>query len=59
MKEIKERGYDLAACNPKEGEALPLPLEIVAALLERDREIFECCRGAERTLREQRFFGIP
>lgn len=39
--EIKERGYDLSARNPnrKEAEELPPPMEIVAGLLEREREI--------------------
>jgi len=38
---VKERGYDLTARNPnrKEAEALPSPVEIVAGLLEREREI--------------------
>jgi type I restriction enzyme M protein len=39
--EIKTRGYDLTARNPnrKAAETLPLPMEIVASLLEREREI--------------------
>lgn len=39
--EVKARGYDLTARNPnrKEVEALPSPVEIVAGLLEREREI--------------------
>ena len=39
--EVKERGYDLTARNPnrKEAEALPPPMEIVASLMEREREI--------------------
>lgn len=39
--EVKECGYDLTARNPnrKEAEALPSPVEIVAGLLEREREI--------------------
>jgi type I restriction enzyme M protein len=39
--DIKARGYDLTARNPngKETEALPPPMEIVAGLLEREREI--------------------
>jgi len=39
--EIKARGYDLTARNPnrKETEALPPPMELVARLLEREREI--------------------
>ncbi|QUV83482.1 SAM-dependent DNA methyltransferase [Chloracidobacterium sp. D] len=41
VKEIRARGYDLTARNPnrKETEALPAPMEIVASLLEREREI--------------------
>lgn len=39
--EIKEREYDLTARNPNrpEEEALPSPVEIVAGLLEKEREI--------------------
>jgi type I restriction enzyme M protein len=39
--EIKERGYDLTARNPNrpEGEVLSSPIEIVASLMEREREI--------------------
>jgi len=39
--EVKACGYDLTARNPnrKEAEALPSPVEIVAGLLEREREI--------------------
>jgi len=38
--EIKSRGYDLTARNPNhpEEECLPSPVEIVASLLERERE---------------------
>ncbi len=41
IEEIKKRGYDLTARNPnrKETESLPPPTEIVANLLEREREI--------------------
>jgi type I restriction enzyme M protein len=41
VEEIKARGYDLTARNPnrKETEALPAPIEILASLLEREREI--------------------
>jgi type I restriction enzyme M protein len=41
VEEIKARGYDLTARNPnrKKAEALPAPMEIVASLLEREREI--------------------
>ena len=39
--EIKQKGYDLTARNPNrpEGEELPSPAEIVAGLLEKEREI--------------------
>jgi type I restriction enzyme M protein len=39
--EIKARGYDLTARNPnrKEAETFPSPVEIVAGLYEREREI--------------------
>lgn len=39
--EIKQRGYDLTARNPnrREEEELPSPVEIVAGLLEKEREI--------------------
>jgi type I restriction enzyme M protein len=41
VEEIQARGYDLTARrpNPEETEALPPPMEIVASLLEREREI--------------------
>ncbi|WP_216641401.1 HsdM family class I SAM-dependent methyltransferase [Thermus scotoductus] len=39
--EIRARGYDLTARNPnrKDTEATPSPMELVAGLLEREREI--------------------
>ncbi|MBM4305224.1 MAG: SAM-dependent DNA methyltransferase [Deltaproteobacteria bacterium] len=39
--DIKARGYDLTARNPnrREGEQLPSPMEIVASLMEKEREI--------------------
>jgi len=39
--EVKARGYDLTARNPNrpESERLPAPEEIVAGLLEKEREI--------------------
>jgi type I restriction enzyme M protein len=39
--EVAKRGYDLTARNPSrpEGAALPSPVEIVAGLLEKEREI--------------------
>lgn len=41
VQEIAERGYDLTARNPNrpEGRPLPSPMEIVASLAEREREI--------------------
>jgi len=41
VEQVKERGYDLTARNPNrpEGEQLPSPVEIVAGLLEKEREI--------------------
>ncbi|MFH1609621.1 MAG: class I SAM-dependent DNA methyltransferase [Candidatus Bipolaricaulota bacterium] len=41
VEEIAKRGYDLAARNPNrpEGEELPSPVEIVAGLMEKEREI--------------------
>jgi len=41
VEEIKARGYDLTARNPnrKEAETFPSPVEIVAGLYEREREI--------------------
>lgn len=41
VKEIDERNYDLTARNPNrpEGELLPSPVEIVASLMEKEREI--------------------
>ena len=41
VEEIKKKGYDLTARNPNrpEGEELPSPAEIVARLLEKEREI--------------------
>lgn len=41
VEEIKARGYDLTARNPNrpEAEALPSPVEIVAGLLEKEREV--------------------
>ena len=41
VEDIRACGYDLTAKNPnrKETEAMPAPMEIVASLLEREREI--------------------
>jgi type I restriction enzyme M protein len=50
--EVKARGYDLTARNPnrKETEALPSPVEIVAGLLEREREIIGILEEIEEIL---------
>jgi type I restriction enzyme M protein len=49
---VKARGYDLTARNPnrKETEALPSPVEIVAGLLEREREIIGILEEIEEIL---------
>jgi type I restriction enzyme M protein len=41
VEEVKARGYDLTARNPnrKETETLPAPMEVLASLLEREREV--------------------
>jgi len=50
--EIKARGYDLTARNPnrKETEALPAPMELVARLLEREREILSIVEELDELL---------
>jgi len=50
--EVKARGYDLTARNPnrKEAEALPSPVEIVADLLEREREILSIVEELDELL---------
>jgi type I restriction enzyme R subunit len=50
--EIRARGYDLTARNPnrKETEALPSPMEIVASLLEREREILSIVEELDELL---------
>ncbi|GAA5337145.1 type I restriction-modification system subunit M [Thermus antranikianii] len=50
--EIQARGYDLSARNPyrKETEALPPPMEIVASLLEREREILSIMEELDELL---------
>jgi type I restriction enzyme M protein len=52
--EIRARGYDLTARNPnrKETEALPAPMEIVASLLEREREILSIVEELDELLSE-------
>ncbi|MBT9260252.1 MAG: hypothetical protein KM310_10975, partial [Clostridiales bacterium] len=50
--EVKARGYDLTARNPNrpEGEELPSPVEIVAGLLEREREILSIVEELDELL---------
>jgi len=50
--EIKARGYDLTARNPnrKETEALPAPMELVARLREREREILSIVEELDELL---------
>ncbi len=50
--EIEKRGYDLTARNPNrpEGEELPSPVEIVAGLLEKEREILAILQDLEDIL---------
>jgi type I restriction enzyme M protein len=50
--EIKARGYDLTARNPNrpEGEKLPSPAEIVARLLEKEREILSIVEELDELL---------
>jgi len=52
VEEIRARGYDLTARNPnrKETEALPSPMEIVASLLEREREILSIVEELDELL---------
>jgi type I restriction enzyme M protein len=52
VEEIKARGYDLTARNPnrKETEALPSPIEILASLLEREREILSILEELDELL---------
>lgn len=53
--EIVKRGYDLTARNPSrpEGEELPTPVEIVAGLLEKEREILGLIEELDETLGNQ------
>jgi len=50
--QIKDRGYDLTARNPnrKEAEALPPPADIVASLIEREREILSIVEELDEML---------
>ena len=50
--EVKERGYDLTArnLNRKEAEALSPPVEIVAQLMEKEREILSIVEELDELL---------
>ena len=50
--DIKERNYDLTARNPNrpEGEELPMPMEIVASLAEKEREILSIVQELDELL---------
>lgn len=52
VEEVKERGYDLTARNPyrRETETLPSPMDIVADLLEREREILSIVEELDELL---------
>ena len=52
VEEVKARGYDLTARNPnrKETESLPPPMEILASLLEREREILSIVEELDELL---------
>jgi type I restriction enzyme M protein len=52
VEEIKARGYDLTARNPnrKETEALPAPIEILASLVEGEREILSILEELDELL---------
>ncbi|MHA2616647.1 MAG: HsdM family class I SAM-dependent methyltransferase, partial [bacterium JZ-2024 1] len=56
VEEVKARGYDLTARNPnrKEAESLPPPMEIVASLLEREREIWGIVQELDELLSNNR-----
>lgn len=52
VEEIKRRSYDLTARNPNrpEGEELPTPVEIVARLLKKEREILSIVEELDELL---------
>ncbi len=52
VEEIRKRGYDLTARNPNrsENEELPPPMDIVAGLLEREREILSIVEELDELL---------
>ncbi len=59
MEEIEARGYDLTARNPnrKETETLPSPVEIVAGLLEKEREVLSIVEELSEILGKNRENG--
>ncbi len=59
VEEVKQRGYDLTARNPNrpEGEELPSPVEIVAGLLEKEREILSIVEELDELLSNNRNGG--
>lgn len=59
LEEIRQRGYDLTARNPNrpEGEELPTPVEIVAGLLEKEREILSIMEELNELLSNDRNGG--
>jgi len=59
VEEIAARGYDLTARNPnrKETETLPSPVEIVAGLLEKEREVLSIVEELSEILGKNRENG--
>ncbi|AAM24756.1 type I restriction enzyme M protein [Caldanaerobacter subterraneus subsp. tengcongensis MB4] len=56
VEEVKKRGYDLTARNPNRsgGEELPSPVEIVAGLLEKEREILSIMEELSELLENEK-----
>lgn len=61
LEEIKTKGYDLAARNPNrpEGEQLPSPVEIVAGLMEKEREILSIVQELDEVLSKNQEGDTP
>jgi type I restriction enzyme M protein len=61
VEEIRNRGYDLTPRNPnrKETQLLPSPTEIVASLLEREREILSIVEELNEILSNNREVAEP
>jgi type I restriction enzyme M protein len=61
VEEIRNRGYDLTPRNPnrKETQLLPSPTEIVASLLEREREILSIVEELNEILGNNREVAEP